>query len=184
MHARELFYSRCSTTMPVNFMYEGQSSNRTILLVIMLAVFARQFWINWLTADAPFWSIMAHEAGLPLEEFASTLTFRNILLTVTGTGTSIGLLLLNYYLGKRYKLTRTSTIVLLFALVISVLLGFFLGYGIKQLQIPEYPILNIGIIANIPSIPSRLLSTITWCMLGMLAGNYKREIEEKKELVE
>ena len=168
----------------MNLMDESQISNRTILLVIMLAVFARQFWINWLTADLPFLAIMLREGGLSLEEYAVALTFRNILLIVSGTGTSIGLLLLNYYLGKRYKLTRTSTIVLLFALVISVLLGFFLGYGIKQLQIPEYPILNIGIIVNIPHIPSRILSTITWCMVGMLAGNYKREIEEKKELVE
>ena len=165
----------------MNLMYKSQISNRTILLVIMLAVFARQFWINWLSADAPFWVIMAHEAGLPPEDFALALTFRNILLTVTGTCTSIGLLLLNYYLGKRYKLTRRSTIVLLFALVISILLGLFCGYGIKQLQIPQYPILNITIVANIPG---RLLSQITWCMVGMLAGNYKREIEEKKELVE
>ena len=162
-------------------MYGSQSSDRTILLVIMLAVFAVQFWINWATADAPYWAIMAHEAGLPPEEFGATLMLRNILLTITGTGTSIGLLLLNYYLGKRYKLTRTSTMVLLFTLGISILLGFFLGYAAKQLQIPQYPILNLGVVAMIPS---RLLSSITWCMVGMLAGNYKREIEEKKELVE
>jgi len=168
----------------MNLMYKSQISDRTILLVIMLAVFTVQFWLNWLTADAPFWTIMLHEAGLSIEELAIALTFRNILLTVTGTCTSIGLLLLNYYLGKRYRLTRTSTIVLLFALAISILLGLFCGYGIKQLQIPQYPILNVAMIVNTPFLPSRLLSQITWCMVGMLAGNYKREIEEREELVE
>ena len=161
----------------MDLMGENQSPDRTILLIIVLAVSSVQFWINWSAADAPFWVIMLHEAGLAPEEFAVILTFRNLFFTVTGTSTSIGLLLLNYFLGKRYRLTRTSTMVLLFALVISILLGLFLGYGIRQLQIPRYPILNLGIIGNIPG---RLLSQITWCMLGMLAGNYKREIEEKE----
>lgn len=164
--------------MYVTFMDKDQISDRMILLAIMLAVFVVQFWINWSTADALFWAVMLDEAGLTLEEIAIALTFRDIILSVVGISTSIGLLLLNYYLGKRYKLTRTSTIVLLLTLVISILLGILLGYEIKQLQLPQYPILNIGIIAVIPG---KLLSSITWYMLGMLAGNYKREIEQTRK---
>ncbi|MFQ6064402.1 MAG: hypothetical protein ACE5L6_02900 [Candidatus Bathyarchaeia archaeon] len=162
-------------------MNETHISERTVLLGVMLAVFVVQFWINWSTADAPFWAVMMHEAGHTPEEFAIALTFRNVVFSVVGIVTSIGLLLLNYYLGKRYKLTRTSTIILILALVISILLGFLLGYGIRQLQLPQYSILNLGIVAMIPN---RLVSPIVWCMLGMVAGNYKREIEQKRRLVD
>lgn len=159
------------------FMSEHQISERKILLVIMLAVLVVQFWTNWSTADAPYWTIMLREDELTLEEIGIMMMYRSVVFGIVGLGTSIGLLLLNYYLGKRYKLTRTSTIVLILVLIISVLLGVLLGYGIRQLQLSQYPILNLGIITIIPS---RLLSPITWCMLGILAGNYMREIEQKE----
>jgi len=123
---------------------------------------------------------MLSEAGLAPQEIGAALMFRSIVFGVVSICTSVGLLLLNYYLGKRYRLTKTSTIVFVSTLVISILLGLLLGYGIKQLQLPQYPILNWGIIIEIPY---ELSSTITWCMLGMLAGNYKREIEEKRRSV-
>ena len=159
-------------------MNENHISETTVLLVVMLAVFIVQLLINWETADAPFWAVMLSEAGLTYEEIGIASVFRNIVLSIVGISTSIGLLLLNYYLGKRYKLTRTSTIVLILALAISILLGFFLGYGIKQLQLPQYPILNLGIVTNILG---RLISPIAWYMLGIVAGNYKREIEQKRD---
>lgn len=158
-------------------MDEDKISERMILLDVILAVFLFVVWINWLTADSPFWVHMLTEAGFAYEEINTVLMFRSILFQVLSVGSSVGLLLLNYYLGKRYKLTRRSTIVFIFVLIIPILLGLFLGYGIKQLQLPQYPILNWNIALEIPN---ELSYTIIWCMSGMLAGNYKREIEQKE----
>ena len=146
-------------------------------MVIMSAVFIAVAVRSWLQADLPYLAVMLYEDGLSVEEYATTLTFRNIAIIAWGIGSSVGLLLLNYYLGKKYKLTRESTIFYLLCLIISILIGTFLGYGTRQLQLPQYPILNLGILALTPG---NLLSSITWNMLGMLAGNYMREIKEKE----
>jgi hypothetical protein len=152
-------------------------SKKMILGIIMLAVFMVQFLINWSVADAPFWPMLMHEAGFSSEEIAITGVYRQIIISVVGIGTSIGLLLLNFYLGKNYRLTKASTTVLILVLATSIIAGLFLGYGLKQLQFPQYSILNLGILAVIPR---RLLSPIVWCMLEMVAGNYKREIEKRR----
>ncbi len=144
----------------------------------MLAVFLTQLGTSWWTADSPpYRTIILIDAGFSYEEIAAIYFTMSIVWAVFGIGTSIGLLLLNYFLGKKYRLTRESTIVYIFLLIVSILLGQFLGYAVRQLQLPQFPILHLGILATIPS---GLLSSITWNMLGMLARNYMREIEEKK----
>lgn len=147
-------------------------------MIVMLAVFLTQLGTSWWAADSPYKTIMLRDAGFCLEEIAAIYFAVSIVLGVLGIGTSIGLLLLNYFLGKKYKLTRESTIVYLFLLIGSILLGQFLGYAVRQIQLPQFPILHLGILAIIPS---GLLSSITWNMLGMLAGNYMREIEQKMD---
>jgi hypothetical protein len=144
----------------------------------MLAVFLMKLGTSWWAADSPFKTIMLRDAGFSPEEIAAVYFTMSIVWGVLSMGSSIGLLLLNYFLGKVYELTRESTIVYIFLLVISILLGQFLGYAIRQFQLPQFPILHLGILAVIPS---GLLSSITWNMLGILAGNYMREIEGKSE---
>lgn len=151
-------------------------SEGKILIIVMLAVFLTQFGTSWWAADNPYKIIILRDAGFSPEEIAATYSVMNTILGIFGIGTSIGLLLLNYFLGKKYKLTRESTIGYIFLLIICVLLGQFLGYAVRQFQLPQFPILYIGLLAIIPS---RVLSSITWNMLGMLAGNYMREIEQK-----
>jgi hypothetical protein len=156
---------------------EEEISEKMILAIIMLAVFMVQFLVNWSVADALFWPIIMHKAGLSPEEIAISCIYRQIILSVVGISTSIGLLLLNFYLGKNYRLTKASTTVLILVLATSIIAGLFLGYGLKQLQFPQCSIITLGILAVIPS---RLLSPIVWCMLGMVAGNYKRETEKRR----
>ena len=141
----------------------------------MLTVFLIQLGKGWWVADSPFRYIMMIDAGLSPEEIDTVNHTMNIVWTVLSWGTSIGLLLLNYFLGKRYKLTKESTIVYIFLLILFTLLGHFLGYAVRQLQIPQFPILFLGIFM----IPIGSLPSITWNLLGMLAGNYVRIIREK-----
>ena len=161
----------------VRFMGENGISEGKTLIIVMLAVFLTRFGTSWWVADSSYKTIIWRDAGFSFEEIAAMYFTTSIILGVFGIGTSIGLLLLNYFLGKKYKLTRESTIVYIFLLIVSNLLGQFLGYAVRQFQLPQFPILHLGILAIIPS---GLLSSITWNMLGMLAGNYMREI--KKEI--
>jgi|Deesub1362A_J573_1020465.scaffolds.fasta_scaffold02250_3 hypothetical protein len=92
---------------------EEEISEKMILGIIMLAVFMVQFLVNWSVADAPFWPMLMHEAGFSSEEIAIAGVYRQIIISVVGIGTSIGLLLLNFYLGKNYRLTKASTTVLI-----------------------------------------------------------------------
>ncbi|MDH5734093.1 MAG: hypothetical protein OEY88_10000 [Candidatus Bathyarchaeota archaeon] len=151
------------------------------LLIIMIVVFLAHFWRNWLIADSPFWRLMLSAAGYTAEEISNILLTRSIGFGILGLGTSIGLLVLNYYLGKRYKLTRRSTIAYVFLLIISITLGLLLGYGIKQFQHPQYSILDTSTAIEIPY---DLSSTVPWYVLGMLAGNYKSETEQKRKGLE
>gem|GEM_PF-5886274 len=50
---------------------EEEISEKMILAIIMLAVFMVQFLVNWSVADAPFWPILMHEAGLSPKKLLS-----------------------------------------------------------------------------------------------------------------
>jgi len=130
--------------------------------------------MNWLKADIPYWPLLLREAGFILAEIPPMIFYRSALVGLLDAGSSALLLLLNYQVGKRYKLTRPSTAILLASLSISVLLGLLLGYGAKQIQMPQYSIFTVGILYLIPG---ELGSKIAWCMLGVVVGNYKTEIE-------
>ena len=159
-------------------MRASRLSVRMNLLLIMIVVFLAHFWRNWLIADSPFWIPMLSAAGYTTEEISNILLTRSIGFGILGLGTSIGLLVLNYYLGKRYKLTRRSTITYISLLIVSIILGLLLGYGIKQFQLPQYSILDTNTAIEIPY---DLSSTVPWYVLGILAGNYKCETEQKRK---
>lgn len=93
---------------------------------------------SWWVADSPYRTIILRDDGFSLEEIAAIYFTVSIVLGVFGIGTSIGLLLLNYFLGKKYKLTRESTTVYTFPLIVSILLGQFLGYAVRQFQLPTF----------------------------------------------
>ena len=162
-------------------MRTSRISVRMNLLLIMILVFLAHFWRNWLVADSPYWVPMLSAAGYTIEEIDNILLTRSIGFGILGLGTSIGLLVLNYYLGKRYKLTKRSTITYVFLLIIPIIPGLLLGYGIKQFQLPQYPIFDTSTAIEIPY---DLSSTVPWYVLGMLAGNYIRETEQKRKGLE
>jgi len=149
-----------------------------IVLFTTIAVFSVSVLMNWLKADIPYWPLLLREAGFILAEIPPMTFYRSTLVGLLEAGSSALLLLLNYQVGKKYKLTRTSTAILLTSLSISVLLGLLLGYGAKQIQMPQYSIFTVGILYLIPG---ELGSKIAWCMLGVVVGNYKTEIENTSE---
>lgn len=143
--------------------------DRIIVLVVIAVLFVCAF-VSWLKADIPYWSLVLREAGFILIEIPPMILYRSTLIGLLDMGASALMLLLNYQAGKRYKMTRTSTAILLVSFSISILLGLLLGYGIKQIQMPEYSIFSVNILYLIPS---ELGSKIVWCMLGIVVGNYK-----------
>jgi len=144
-----------------------------IILIAAIAVFSVSAIVNWLKADIPYWPLLLHEAGFIWPEVPAIIFYKRALIGLFNTGGCALLLLLNYHLGKKYKLTRISTAKLLALLSISVLLGLLFGHGMKQIEIPQYSILNASILYLIPS---ELGSKIVWCMLGFVGGNHKSGI--------
>jgi len=146
--------------------------NRSFLSVITM-VFLVSAFVNWLKADIPYWPLLLHEAEYILTEMPAVILNRNALIGLLEVGTGAWLLLLNYRVGKRYKLTRTSTLILVMAFSISSLLGLLFGYGVKQTQMHQYSIFTVSILSLIPN---EVGSKIVWCMLGVVAGHCKTEV--------
>jgi len=145
-----------------------------IILYATIAVFSVGAFVNWLKADIPYWPLLLHEKGFIWAEVPSVIFYKMALVGLLDTGASTLLLLLNYHVGKKYKLTRTSTAFFLASLLISLSLGFLVGYGVKQIEMSQYSIFNVHMLYHIPT---ELGSKIVWCMLGVVMGSYKTEIK-------
>ena len=154
--------------------------NYSILGKIMLVVLAVSLVWGYWVAIRRFLPLILIESGYSLNEITGIVIQNTIISIVVGFGTSVLLLVVNYYLGKQYKLGKTPTVVFFLVLVTAGLIGNIIGYGIRQLEYPEYPILSIYFLIEIfgPYGPSIWLSLILWSFIGMLAANYKRELEK------
>ncbi len=63
---------------------------------------------------------------------------------------------------------------LLIFIIATIAAGNLVGYVIRQIESPEYPMLNLNFIFDTLS---AVQSYAVWAFLGILAGNYKREFE-------
>jgi len=148
---------------------------KVIIIVLALSIFGG-YW----TSVSPYLTLMLHDAGYSLDDIGRFFIHLTILNLVVGYGGAILSLVASYYSGKKYKLTKISTLIFFILLVVAVWAGHLIGYVIRQIELPQYPILNINFIFN--TLGS--MNTILWSFVGMLAGNYKREVEEKARVFE
>ncbi len=152
-----------------------QTASRPLALYSLVSVFLAALLVNWMKAEISFWPLLLHDAGFIWAEIPSVIFYRKALVESFDIGLNVLLLLLNYYVGKRCKMTRRSTAIFLVALSVSVLLGLLSGYEIKQLQLSQYPIFVPSILY---AVPNELGSKVVWCALGITAGKYYKEIRK------
>ncbi len=125
----------------------------------------------------PFYVVQLHEAGYSPAEVAQTFMLIqniNILLIPLWIGIPV---IVCYNLGKKYKLTLASTIIFVLTMYGICTVGQLIGYAIYQLQTPNYPVFW----SILPQAFS-LTGTFTWSLVGVFAGNYKREIDQKSNI--
>ena len=146
------------------------------LYVVIVVVLCLSVWSGYWSAFFPYRTIILRELEYTPSEASQTIFIEGIFLTVVGVGGSILLLIASYYSGKDYRLTGASALHLFVILLISIVVGNLTGYTIRQIEYPEYPILNISFFFDAIGV---LRSYIVWAFLGILAGNYRREIESK-----
>lgn len=150
------------------------------LLKVMIVILAFSVYLGYWNAVFPYLSIILHEAGHSPSEISIFFAHLWIVNLVVGLGASILILITSYYAGKQYKLTKTSTLIFLLFLIITIWTGHLIGYVIRQIELPQYSILNILFFIQILDTFLPPSSFILWSFIGMLAGNYKRELDRKR----
>ena len=146
------------------------------LLIVIVIVFGLSAWWGYWRSLSPYQALVLSDLGYTPREIGEILAAQNILVTVTSFGGSFMLLVASYYSGKSYRLTGISTLMLLIFLLVTIFMGNLLGYTIRQQEFPKYPILNVNFIFDTIS---TLNTRIVWTFLGVLAGNYRRELNKK-----
>lgn len=141
-------------------------------LYLGVAVFSVTTFVSSIKADIPYWPLLLHDAGYIWAEIPSIISYRGAIVDLLDIGASTLLLLLSFYVGQGCKLTRRSTVIILVSLAISALLGLLSGYAIRQTEMPEYSIFDVSMLYVVPG---ELSSRIVWCMLGLVAGNWRNE---------
>lgn len=123
----------------------------------------------------PFYVVQLHEAGYSVAEVAQIfMLIQNISILLVPLW--IGIPVIVYYsLGKKYKLDLASTIIFILTMYGICTAGQLMGYAVYQLQTPNYPVFR----SMLPQAFS-LTGTFTWSLVGVLAGNYRREIDQKR----
>jgi len=102
-------------------------------------------------------------------------------------GGSLLLLVGGYFLGKRYSVTFTSTLLLIFLTIVTVLIGQVMGSVIvcylHQFSIAEH---SSYIQENIPIFSIQTMeetvNIAVWSFLGILAGNYKGLLRRERKI--
>ncbi len=139
----------------------------TLLVVLGLSVYTG-YW----TSASPFLSSILREIGHSPQEVVAFYFHMSIFNMVGGLVGPILNLFASYYAGKQYVLTKNSALTFLFLLIITIWLGSFTGYLIRQIELPQYPILNVTFFVYTLS---QTRGPVVWSFLGVLAGNYIRE---------
>jgi len=123
----------------------------------------------------PFFVVQLREAGYSYAEISQILLMNqlvNALLTPLWIVIPVAAC---YYFGKGYRLTLISAIVFFITMYVACTVGKTIGYIVYQIQAPNYPVLW-----SMLSQVFYLNGVFIWSLVGVLAGNYKREIEQKE----
>lgn len=123
----------------------------------------------------PFYVVQLHQAGYSAAQVAQFLMLNQIVSAML-IPLRIGVpVVVCYHFGKRYHLTLTSTVIFAVSMYAICTVGQIIGYVTYQIQTPEYPVFwSMWYQAFF------LTNVFTWSLVGVLAGNYKREVEEKQ----
>ena len=148
--------------------------NQAILL-LGIVVFTTSVFVSWLKSDISYWPLLLHDAGFIWAEIPAIIFYRTAIANLLELIGNSFLLLTSFYVGQKYELTKVSTIFLFVLLSVCVLLGLLLGYGMKQIEMPEYPIFDVGILYVVPS---ELIPKIVWCMFGVFLGSWRTRAQK------
>jgi len=151
--------------------------NHRPLYIVVIVVLALSIWWGYWRAIAPYQSVILRDAGYSVEEVAQFYFVLSIAALIVGYGGAILILLASYHSGKKYELNKTTTIVALIFLIIAIWIGNLVGYAIRQVELPQYPILNLNFI--IQTLTS-MQGSILWSFIGLLAGNLKTRTQQQE----
>jgi hypothetical protein len=141
---------------------------------VLVIVLAFSIYGGYVQAVSPWLSIILLDSGLSIEQIGTYLMYVNIVTVVVGySGIALNLVA-SYYSGKKYVLTRKSALILVLLLIAATWVGRFIGYVIRQVQLPQYPVFNVNFLLQLID-----MSFVAWSMVGILAGNYKREADKR-----
>ena len=144
--------------------------NLSSLYIVLAIVLASSIYGGYVQAVSPWLSIILLDSGLSHEQFGTYLMYLTIVNVVVGCiGIALSLVA-SYYAGKKYVLTKNSALILVLLLIAATWVGRFIGYAVRQVQLPQYPVFNVNFLLQLID-----MSFIAWSMAGILAGNYKRE---------
>lgn len=112
-----------------------------------------------------------------MEEVGQFHFVLSIATLIVGYGGAFFILLAGYYSGREYELNKTSTVMTLIFLIIAIWIGNLVGYVIIQVELPQYPILNLNFI--IQTLTS-MQGSILWSFVGLLAGNLRTRTQQQE----
>jgi hypothetical protein len=126
----------------------------------------------------PFYVVQLHQAGYSTTQIAQIFRLIQIVNVLLIPLWIVIPVLVCYHFGKRYRLTLTSTIIFAVTMYAICTVGKITGYVAYQIQTPDYPVFW-SMLRQAFSVTD----TFTWSLVGVLAGNYRREVEQKKSIV-
>lgn len=151
---------------------KGTIVSLRLLYKTAIIVFALSVYSGYLQALSPFMVTILSQSGYTHEDVASFYTLLAVINVAVGYGLEALNLVASYHAGKTYMLSTGSILKLLLLLTITVFVGNTVGYLVAQVQFAEYAILDMEMIVRILG---SITGPILWSLVGILAGNYKRE---------
>ena len=147
------------------------------LYIVIIVVLGLSIWWGYWRAFAPYQTLVLRDAGYSMEEIGQYYFALSIITLIVAYGGAIFILLASYYSGKEYELNKTSTLVALVFLIIAIWIGNLVGYAIRQVQLPQYSILNLNFVFQTLT---SMQASILWSFVGLLAGNLKTRTQQQK----
>ena len=147
------------------------------LYIVVIVVLALSIWWAYWRAIRPYQTLILRDAGYTMEEIAQFYFVLAIVYTTVGYGGSFFILLSSYYSGKVYIVNKQSAAIFLFFLIIAIWIGNLIGYVIRQIELPQYPILNLNFVVETLT---SMQGPVLWSFVGLLAGNLKTRVVQRE----
>ena len=147
------------------------------LCIVVIVVLALSIWWGYWRAISPYQTLILRDAGYSMEEIAQFYSVLTIVYITVGYGGSFFILLSSYYSGKEYIVNKKSAVIFLFFLIIAIWVGNLIGYIIRQIELPQYPIFNLNFVVETLT---SMQGPILWSFVGLLAGNLKTRTQQQE----